>query len=65
MGCSLPSPFEVCRYQLGGYPRETLKNIQEVIAMIVQELTEDSEPIPEEPAEDVTVSAEPRVAVTN
>ena len=48
----------------GDTREEALKNIQEVIEMIMQELTEDSEPIPEEPAEEVTVSTEPRVAIT-
>ena len=47
----------------GDTREEALKNIQEVKEMIVQELAEDSEPIPEEPTEDVTVSTEPRVAV--
>ena len=48
----------------GDTREEALKNIQEVIEMVVQEMTEDGEPIPEEPAEEVTVSNEPRVAVT-
>ena len=48
----------------GDTREEALKNIQEVVEMIVQELIEDSEPIPEEPAEEVVVSREPRVAVT-
>ena len=48
-----------------GYTREeALRSIQEVIEMIVQELVEDQEPIPAELAEEVTVSDEPRVAVT-
>ena len=35
-----------------GYTKEeALKNIQEVIEMIVEELKEDKEPIPEEPKE--------------
>ncbi len=47
-----------------GYIREdALKNIQEVVEMVVQELVEDKETIPEEPSEDVSVSSEPRVAV--
>ena len=48
-----------------GYTREkALKHIQEVVQMVLQELIEDKEPIPEEPSEEVFVSAEPRVAVT-
>ena len=48
-----------------GYTREeALKNIQEVVAMVLQELSEDKIPIPEGPAEDVMVTTEPRVAVT-
>ncbi len=48
-----------------GYTREeALKNIQEVVQMVLEELVEDREPIPEEPAEEVFVSSEPRVAVT-
>lgn len=47
-----------------GYTREeALKNIQEVVEMVLQELVEDKEPIPEEPSELVFVSSEPRVAV--
>ena len=48
-----------------GYTREeALKNIQEVVELVLQELVEDKEPIPEEPSDEVFVSAEPRVAVT-
>jgi predicted RNase H-like HicB family nuclease len=48
-----------------GYTREeALKNIQEVIEMVLEELTEENEPIPEGPQEEVSVSSEPRVAVT-
>ena len=48
-----------------GYTREeALKNIQDVVQMVLQELLEDREPIPEDPADDVSVSSEPRVAVT-
>ena len=48
-----------------GYTRqEALKHIQEVIEMILRELVEDEEAIPEEPTEEVSVSTEPRVAVT-
>ncbi len=44
--------------------QEALKNIHEVVEMIIEELVEGREPIPEEPSEEVFVSAEPRVAVT-
>lgn len=43
---------------------EALKNINQVVEMIVGELIEDGEAIPEEPEEEVHVFAEPRVAVT-
>ena len=43
---------------------EALQHIQEVIQMVLQELVEDQESIPEEPSEEVIVSSEPRVAVT-
>ncbi len=48
-----------------GYTKEeALKNIQEVVQMIVEELIEDGEPIPQEPKEEVQVFSELRVAVT-
>ena len=59
-----PALLKYAATSWGDTQEEALKNIQEVIEMIVQELTEDGEPIPEEPAEEVTVSTEPRVAVT-
>lgn len=43
---------------------EALKNIQEVVQMIVQELIEDNVPIPDGPQEEVAVFSEPRVSVT-
>ena len=43
---------------------EALKNIQEVVTMIIGELAEDQEPIPEGPNEEVFVSAEPRIAIS-
>jgi len=46
-----------------GYTKEeALKHIQEVVQMIVEELIEDGEPIPQEPGE-VRVLPEPQVAV--
>ncbi len=48
-----------------GYTREeALENIRDVEHMVLRELLEDEEPIPEEPTEEVSVSSEPRVAVT-
>jgi predicted RNase H-like HicB family nuclease len=47
-----------------GYTKEeALKNIQEVVQMIVEELTEDGEPLPGE-SEEVRVFSEPQVIVT-
>jgi predicted RNase H-like HicB family nuclease len=44
----------------GNTQEEALKHIREVVQMVVEELSEDGEPIPE----DVQVSQEPLVAVT-
>ncbi len=47
-----------------GYTREeALKNIHEVVEMIVEELVQENEPIPEDPGE-VATFPEPRVAIT-
>jgi predicted RNase H-like HicB family nuclease len=43
---------------------EALKNIREVVQMVVDELREDAVPIPDAPAEAVEVFNETRVAVT-
>lgn len=48
---------------------EALKNIGEVVRMIVQELIEDGEPLPESPKDSVEVEEishqeQPRIAVT-
>lgn len=43
---------------------EALKNINEVVNMVIDELIEDGLPIPEEPTDEVVVFREPRVAVT-
>ena len=49
-----------------GYTKEeALKNIQEVVQMIVEELIEDGKPIPQKPKEEVQVFSEPRVVVTS
>ncbi|MBI4319592.1 MAG: type II toxin-antitoxin system HicB family antitoxin [Chloroflexi bacterium] len=48
-----------------GYtPEEALKNVREVIEMTIDSMLAHGEPIPEEPASEVQVSSEPRVAVT-
>jgi predicted RNase H-like HicB family nuclease len=47
-----------------GYTKEeALKNIQEVIQMVVAALIEDGEPIPLEPPDAVQVSDEPAISV--
>ena len=47
-----------------GYTRaEALRNIQEVIGIILEELAEDGLPIPKEPADAALVAPEQRVAV--
>ena len=48
----------------GNTQEEALQHIKEVIEMVVAELVEDGDPIPEEPKDDVSVSSVPQVAVT-
>lgn len=48
----------------GNTPQEALKHIQEVIQMIVEELIEDGEKIPEGPKSEVDVLSEPWVEIT-
>lgn len=48
----------------GHTQEEALKNIQEVVQMVVEELVKDGEALPQEPLQEVQVFAEPRVAVT-
>lgn len=48
----------------GDTQEEALKHIQEVVAMVVEELVKDGEPLPQEPPQEVQVFAEPMVAVT-
>ena len=48
----------------GHTKEEALKNIQEVIQMIIDELIEDGKHIPDFSQEDVQISFEPRVAIT-
>lgn len=48
-----------------GYTEEeALRNIDEVVRMVVESLVAHGEPVPEEPTGQVHVFAEPRVAVT-
>ena len=42
---------------------EALRNIREVVQMVVEELVKDGEPIPNEPSEEVQVLSDLRVAV--
>ncbi len=47
-----------------GYTKEeAVKNIQEVIQMVVESMAEHKEPLAEEPSDLVMVSSEPRVTV--
>ena len=43
---------------------EALKNIDEVVHMVVESMIEHGDPVPEEPNDQVEVTVEPRVAVT-
>lgn len=47
-----------------GYTREeAVRNIEEVVRMVVASLMEHGEPVPEEPPDQVLVFTEPQVAV--
>ena len=48
----------------GSTQEEALKNIEEVVKMVVESLLEHGDPIPEGPKEEVAVFPESRVAVT-
>jgi predicted RNase H-like HicB family nuclease len=48
----------------GATESEALKNINEVVRMVVESMLEHGERLPEEPLDEVEVTAEPRVAVT-
>lgn len=48
----------------GDTREEALKNLQEVVEMVVRSLLRHGEPLPEERAEEVQVFSEPRVVVT-
>ena len=43
---------------------EALKNIDELVRMVVESMLEHGERIPEDPSDQVEVTVEPRVAVT-
>jgi predicted RNase H-like HicB family nuclease len=43
---------------------DALKKINDLVRMVVESMLEHHEPIPEEPADEVQVTVEPRVAVT-
>jgi predicted RNase H-like HicB family nuclease len=43
---------------------EALKNIDHAIRLVVESMLEHGETIPEEPADQVEVTVEPRIAVT-
>ena len=47
----------------GHTQQEALKNIQDVVQMVVESLMEHGEALPTEPADQVQVSGEPQVAV--
>ena len=44
--------------------KEALKNIQEVLQLVLEDLVEENDPIPEVPEGEGFISAEPQVAVT-
>jgi predicted RNase H-like HicB family nuclease len=48
----------------GATETEALKNINDVVHMVVESMLAHGEPVPEEPADQVQVTVEPRVAVT-
>ena len=43
---------------------EALKNINDVVRMVIESMVEHGESIPQQPADEVEVTLEPRVAVT-
>lgn len=51
-------------YTYGYTPEEALKNIREVVEMLVEELMEEGKPIPESPTQEVYVFPEPLAMVT-
>lgn len=59
-----PALLKYAATSWGNTREEALKNIQEVVEMTVHELTQDNEPIPEEPAEEVSVLPGSWMAIT-
>jgi predicted RNase H-like HicB family nuclease len=58
-----PAPEEKGAATWGNTFEEALKNIREVVQMVVEEMLKDGEPIPEEPSGDVKVFPEVHIAV--
>lgn len=48
----------------GSTREEALRNIEQVVKMVVESLVAHGEPVPDSPPEQVTVFTEPQVAVT-
>jgi predicted RNase H-like HicB family nuclease len=48
----------------GSTQEEAVRHIEEVVKMVVESLIEHGEPVPQEPSDQVRVSATPEVAVT-
>ena len=48
----------------GRTPREALRNLQEVLEMVLESMVEHGEPIPEDPPSQIQVTEEPRVTCT-
>lgn len=48
----------------GDTREEALRNLEEVVHLVVESLQDHHEPIPEGPADQVQVSSEPQVAIT-
>jgi predicted RNase H-like HicB family nuclease len=48
----------------GATREEALRNIEEVVRLVVESLREHGEPVPEGPEDEVEVSDEPHVAIT-
>ena len=59
-----PTLEEYAAYTWGYTREEAVKNIKEVIEMVLEELSEDGLPVPQEPAAQDLDSSEQRVAVS-
>ena len=59
-----PTLEKYAAYTWGYTSEEALRNIKEVLEMILEELVEDNLPIPEDSEQGVLTSAEQRVAVS-